>query len=109
MREKMPLAQRAKQFLPFDAVRGLRQALQAKEFEVESVQKGKLSEDEARAISSILSALQGGETVEAKYFQDGHYYFTQGEAKLVFDEGYLKVDEMKIQLKDLFGLRLLNR
>lgn len=49
MREKMPLSQRAKIFLPFEAVRGLRQALKAKEFEVEAVSKGKLSEDEARA------------------------------------------------------------
>lgn len=109
MREKMPLSQRAKQFLPFESVVGLRQALKAMEFEVESVQKGKLSEDEARAISEILSSLRGGETLEAKYYQQGHYYFAQGEGKLVFEEGYLLIDDLKIELKDLFGLRLLAR
>ena len=109
MREKMPLSMRAKQFLPFEAVRGLRQALKAKEFEVEAVQKGFLAEEEARTISSILSSLQGGEILEAKYFKDGHYYFAEGKAKLVYEEGYLLIEDLKIPLKDLFGLRLLAR
>lgn len=109
MREKMPLSQRAKQFLPFNAVRGLRQALLAKEFEVEAVQKGILAEEEARNISSILASLQGGETLEAKYFRGGHYYFAEGKGKLVYEEGYLLIDELKISLKDLFGLRVLAR
>ena len=39
MREKMSLSQRAKQFLPFDAVQGFRQALKAKEYEVEAIAK----------------------------------------------------------------------
>lgn len=109
MREKMPLSQRAKIFLPFEAVRGLRQALKAKEFEVEAVSKGKLSEDEARGISSLLSSLEGGEVLEAKYFQDGHYYFVEGKGKLLYDDGILIVGELKIALKDLFGLRILSR
>ena len=109
MREKMPLSLRAKQFLPFEAVRGLRQALKAKEFEVEAVQKGFLAEEEARTISSILSTLSGHEIVEAKYFKDGHYFFVEGKGKLIVEEGYLFVDELKIPLKDLFGLRVLAR
>ena len=109
MREKMPLSMRAKIFLPFDAVKGLRQALKIKEYEVEAVQKGTLDEEEAKVISANLSSLVGGEYCEARYFETGHYYFVEGETKLVYDEGYLLVGEKKILLKDLFGLRILRR
>ena len=107
MREKMPLSQRAKQFLPFDAVKGLRQALRAKEFEVEAVSKGKLAEEEAKNISALLSSLEGGEIVEARYYKDGHYYYVEGVSKLLIDEGILFVGEMRLRLLDLFGLRIL--
>lgn len=109
MREKMPLSNRAKIFLPFDAVKGLQQALRVKEYEVEAVQKGFLDEEEAKIISSLLSSLRGGETVEARYFSSGHYQFVEGKAKFVHDEGYLLVGDTKILLKDLFGLRVLAR
>lgn len=108
MREKMPLSLRAKQFLPFDAVKGFRQALKAKEYEVEAVSRGKLSEDEAKTISTLLAGLQGNEEVEAKYYKGGHYLFAYGLAKLVYEENYLIVGNQKISLNDLFGLRVLS-
>ena len=108
-REKMPLSMRAKQFLPFDAVKGLRQALRLKEYEMESVSKGRLEEEEAKTISTLLASLSGGEVVEAKYFRDGHYLFVEGQSKLNHEEGYLIVGEEKIRLIDLFGLRVLSR
>ena len=37
-RPKMPLSQRAKQFLPFDAVTGLQQALRKKEAEMGQIE-----------------------------------------------------------------------
>ena len=106
-REKMPLSQRAKQFLPFDAVKGLQQALRMKEFEAEAVSKGRLEEEEAKNISAILSSLRGQEVVEARFFRSGHYYFVEGKAKLVHEEGYLIVGDEKIRLNDLFGIRVL--
>lgn len=108
-RTKMPLSARAKQFLPFDAVKGLQQALRMKEYEAEAVSKGYLAEEEAHTVSLILSSLQGGETVEVRHYQNGHYVFSQGKAKLIYEEGYLLVDDEKILLKDLFGIRVLTR
>lgn len=43
---KMPPSQRAKQFLPFDAVAGLREALKAKELEHEKNMQQKPGEPE---------------------------------------------------------------
>ena len=109
MREKMPLSQRAKQFLPFDSVKGFHQALRAKEYEVEAVTKGMLSEEEARDISSVLSLLTGKEEVEAKYFDAGHYVYAYGLAKLNIEESRLLVGSTAIRLSNLFGLRILSQ
>jgi len=108
-REKMPLSKRAKIFLPFDAVKGLRQALLAKEYEVEATQKGFLDEEEAKVISANLAALTGKEEVRARYYESGHYLFAEGKGKFLLEENALLVDEKKIPLKDLFGLTILAR
>ena len=39
--QKMPIEQRAKQFMPFAALNGLEDALRQKEWEIESRQKSK--------------------------------------------------------------------
>ena len=44
-RAHMPAAQRAKQFLPFDAVAGLREALKIKEHEMGLISREELSDD----------------------------------------------------------------
>lgn len=44
-RAKMPVAERAKQFMPFAAVKGLNEALSKKENELSLVQKAELLED----------------------------------------------------------------
>lgn len=38
-RSKMPISQRAKQFMPFAALKGLDEALRQKEWEIETKQK----------------------------------------------------------------------
>ncbi len=106
-REKMPLSQRAKQFLPFDAVRGLQAALRLKEYEVESVEKGKVSETEAMAISATLTSLEKGDNVHVRYYEDGHYKTVDGKAVLHIEDGYIKVDDTKIELLNLFGINRL--
>ena len=50
----MPRGERAKQFAPFDALKGLQQALRLKEYEHERVEKGDLSEEDVLRLSTIL-------------------------------------------------------
>ena len=47
----MSRQERAKQFAPFDALKGLHDALRLKEYEHERVQKGDMPEEKAEAIS----------------------------------------------------------
>ena len=107
-REKMPLESRAKQFLPFDAVKGLQAALRLKEYEVESVEKGKVSETEAALISATLTSLRKGDAVRVRHYEGGHYLQIEGKATPRFEDGYLLVDETKIELLNLFGIEVIS-
>lgn len=107
MREKMSANNRARQFLPFDSMKGLQEALRAAEFENESVSHHRLSEDEARRIGSVLSQLNEKKQVHVRYFEEGHYYDLEGEAKLDPYESLLVFEEKNIPIFDIYQLNLL--
>ena len=69
-RAHMPASQRAKQFLPFDAVAGLRQALRMKEHEMGLITRRDLSEEMAEDINGTLAALRPGDHVSVMYFKE---------------------------------------
>ena len=50
----MKREQRAKQFAPFDPLKGLRDALRVKEYEHESIIRGEISEDDTVLISKTF-------------------------------------------------------
>ena len=62
----MPRAKRAKQFLPFDALTGLREAIAAKERII--VPKRELTEDSIAEINKILTDLQKGQIITVVYY-----------------------------------------
>lgn len=64
---------RAKQFAPFDALTGLREALKKKEREHELQPKKELSEEETAAINEVMNALGKGDVVRVTRFLNGRY------------------------------------
>ena len=66
----MPPSQRAKQFLPFDAVAGLRQALRMKEHEMGLITRKELSEESAEEINEALQRLKRGDRISVAYFKN---------------------------------------
>ena len=100
----MSMNDRARIFLPFDTLKGLHEALKAKEYEMEMVERGKLSPEQAEEISKRLSNLEKGIVYEATYFENGHYLKCKGEATLRQDEQALIIGDQQISLNDLFGL-----
>ena len=95
---------RAKQFAPFDALKGLQDALRIKEFEHERVQRGEIQEEKANEISKTLISLEKNSKVNATYFENGHYYNIAGRAKLFIEEGTIEIEGKVISLSDLFEL-----
>lgn len=65
---------RAAQFLPFDAMKGLSEELQMREEKLSRVAKKELSEDDAEAINDVMNKIDFGSQVAIVYYDQGHYY-----------------------------------
>jgi len=98
-RAKMPREQRAKQFAPFDALKGLQEAIRLKEYEQERIQKGDISEERAEEISNLLIRLNKNDLCEITYFEDGHNKKIEGMTQLIIEEQCIKVETLKKPLK----------
>lgn len=66
---KMDIGNRAKQFIPMDALRGFSVAVLTKQREKQLVARINLSEDEMELLDWQLRQLQEGDTVTVTYFQ----------------------------------------
>ena len=92
---------RAKQFAPFDALKGLSKALRLKEFQHERVLKGDLSEEQVSEISKTLLNIENSDLVEISYFLDGHDYKIIGYCKICFDDRIIEVEDKKIKFENI--------
>lgn len=81
-RVKMSRLDRAKQFAPFDALKGLQETIKIKEYEHDRIVRGEQSEDEIKGISSVLMSLEKNDNVEIEFFRDGHNVLLTGKSKL---------------------------
>ena len=103
-RMRMPRINRAAQFAPFDALKGLQEALRIKEFEHDKIAQSELSEEQAKKLSKILLEFEKGDVLEVTYFKDGYYINESGAAKLIPDEGLLVVSEIKIPIDSISNI-----
>ena len=104
----MPLKDRAKQFMPFDALRGLQDALRLKEYKHERIEMGDLSEETIQEISNTLSSLKKYDSVEIKIYDDGHIKTYSGKVVLKFEENKIIVDDIVFDLNSLIYIKLLD-
>ena len=74
----MDRSERAKQFAPFDALRGLREALEKKEREHERQEKRMRTEEETEALERVLPLLSRGKRAEVHFFEGGFYLQARG-------------------------------
>ena len=81
---------RAKQFLPFDALKGLQEALREKEIEYE--EKKELSEDTLSELNDKFNQVENGKSIKLKYYKNGRYSEIEG---IVTNIDYIK---KKIQI-----------
>lgn len=106
-RAKMEPSERAKQFMPFDALKGLREALAQKEKII--VPKMELSDDAKDQLDRILHQIRVQDIVTVVYFEDGEYLKTTGMVSR-FDSSakVLKVVNTKISFEDIYQLEIAN-
>ena len=97
----MPNSERAKQFMPFDALKGLREALKMKEYKHEKIQMGDLSEEKIEEISKVLLSLKKGDQVKAEIFDDGYIKIIEGFVSIKIEEQILFINETTINFENI--------
>lgn len=96
-------ADRARQFLPFDALKGYRQAILNKEKII--VNKKELSEDDALNLSYKLSLVKCKEVITVIYYDGENYVSLQGMvSKVCLEERYIKIVKTKICIDDIINI-----
>jgi len=94
---------RAKQFVPFAAVKGYEEALRAKEKIV--VEKIELSEEKKAELDFKLHQIQKNDMVTVVYFYQDEYIRLEGMvSRLDTDARVLKVVNTKIPFEDIYDL-----
>lgn len=74
----MPLSERAKQFLPFAAVKGLTEALEKKEKALQLVEKVELSDERSNELNQKIAQLTKGDIISITYYNHGEYIQVTG-------------------------------
>ena len=97
---------RARQFLPFDALKGLKEALREKEIEFE--EKKELSEESLTELDDIFNRIEIGDNVKIKYYKNSRYIETIGVVTRI-DSIKKKIQINKdnnINLKDIINIEI---
>lgn len=93
----------ASQFMPFDALKGFREALKKVEKAVE--EKRELSEDVFRELNRKLMSLNVGDNVEIEYYYDLEYIKIKGIVKKIdLNNKILYVGNSKIYFDDIVSI-----
>ena len=104
-RVKMSRSDRAKQFAPFDALKGLQETIKIKEYEHEKIICGEMSEDEIKEISAVILSLEKGDSVNVDFFRDGHVLNLTGLVKVDVFNQKLFVGVFEIGFDDIRKIR----
>ena len=98
---------RARQFLPFDALAGLREALHEKELEYDK--RMELSEEQIEKISQSILNLDEKEKISVKFYNGRVYEEIEGLlTKIDYIRKKIIVDELKINFYDIISIRRCN-
>lgn len=100
----MSKSDRAKQFAPFDALKGLQDALRMKEYEHDRIQKGDLSQEKLNTMTKILLEHKKNDILKIKYYEDGYIKEKIGHAKIDFTLRVIIFDNLKINFDDIIDV-----
>lgn len=103
-RPKMSREERAKQFMPFAALKGYEEALKEKEKIV--VPRRELSEETKEQLDRRLPGIHRGDMITVIYYCQGEYLKLTGMvSRIDTDARVLKIVNTKITFEDLFQIQ----
>ena len=94
---------RARQFLPFDALKGYKEAIQKKKTII--VDKKDISEDDAKALNYKLIQIKIGMMIKVIYYKENNYVSLEGMvSKIDIDNLTLTIVKTKINILDIINV-----
>lgn len=103
----MTREERAKQFMPFDAMKGLSEALRDREERHLRVEKREITDEAADNISCILSRLERGMRAEIEYHHAFHDLRAEGMiTDISYAYKFLKLDDCKIYFDEIYDIMI---
>ena len=95
---------RARQFLPFDSLKGLKESLLLADYEHEAETISDLSEDEIEKISSYMKNHKKSDIVNLSYKEGRHVLKYKGQVKIDIAYQILYFDKKSIHFSQIRGL-----
>ena len=99
---------RAKQFVPFDALKGLQEELRIREEKRTRVKKKTLSEDQIEKISRVLTRVEQGSNISICLYSKGRYITIEGyvsEINPIYE--YIKIGNEKVFFDDIYKIAII--
>ena len=109
MRVPMPPSRRAKQFAPFDALKGLKEAIAARERHTE--RRKELSEEMIAEINKVLSGLRKGQRITVVYYGRVEEAYLQLTGTVMKVDPYwelIQIDHVGINFEEIYQIDLLS-
>lgn len=104
-RPKMDISNRAKQFMPFDALTGFREAIEAKEKIV--VPRMELSEEYKEELDEKMRGITKRSMVSIVHFVKGEYIKTTGlVSKIDINDRMIQIVNEKIMFDDIYDIEI---
>lgn len=101
--------ERAKQFMPFDALKGLQEELKKREEKHLREDKHILTEEEIEEICRVLRRLKKGDHIIANFYFKGHYFEHDGVVqRMSYSEQYIKTHSRRIHFEDILDIKILD-
>ena len=96
-------ADRARQFLPFDALKGYKAEIEKKKKVI--INKKYLSEDDAKVLEYKLNQITVGMMIKVIYYFEDKYIALEGMvSKIEKENGILVIVKNKINIKDIINI-----
>lgn len=101
----MSIQDRAKQFMPFSALAGFKEALEQVERQYESPKRRKLSENERQQLDLRLQQLQKNDRVTITHYQQDRLVVSCDRfVKIVEDQTAIQLSQQRIFIEDILNL-----
>lgn len=101
--------ERAKQFAPFDAMKGLQEALRDREERHSRVERHEISDEQMERNSEVFSMLTKGCKIQMECYRSFHDITVAGTVSLIDTVfRYLKIGTDKYLFSDIYSIRIID-